>query len=86
MVSMLTVTADDQVSSLSSNLDCIKVSIEKEYEGNMSVVLADHLNNGRRIVALVDGAKDYADVTITVSTIQLNNDLYKSLRISNYPR
>lgn len=70
---------DDRVSK-SIETDSFRLSIED------NLVVLSNQRNERRVSFATIEVEDYADIAITPSVIQLNNDLFKEIRMSVYPR
>lgn len=70
---------DDRVSK-SIETDSFRLSIED------NLVVLSNQRNERRVSFATIEVEDYADIAITPSVIQLNNDLFKEIRMSVYPK
>lgn len=73
-------TNGDETISKSIPADSMRLTIEDDL-----VVLSNQRNENRVPFATIE-VEDYADIVLTPSVIQLNNDLFKEIRMSVYPK
>lgn len=70
---------DDSISKAIPS-DSMRLTIEND------LVVLSNQRNENRVPFVVVEVEDYADIVLTPSVIQLNNDLFKEIRMSVYPK